>query len=426
MLRSKRLPNPKLKKPLKEYYDSYYNGQFLRNVSYLYNEFNYKTYIDKKTGEEKYSVGRYVRNYSYKKKDTSRNKVLSFLTGVNNLCRYDLLLGVELGHFQSLHDYKNRFKNDNKDMLSDRLFFDFDIEDDRFENIKSGIKQAQKELKGKALYSKFDELQGEYQKLIFDEDLLKPTFEEAKALCEYLEKFGLKPYLIFSGSKGFHVNVFFEDTKLINTSDITSRLSKSYARELNLQYLDDNVSDREAKTSLQRVQYNINSKSGLYTLPIPEIYDYDDALSIIEKNKRRPIPFNFEDYIAPEGFKSMLMKMDTSISFDKLKQQKEKNAKTQARILKNKKKYKGKVNSYNDIDMRELARAYGIDGKSDGDKLIVICPFHDDHNPSGVIFKERFHCSTCNLTLNYYDFIGRLEGTNDKGKIMEKLHEMIG
>ena len=65
-------------------------------------------------------------------------------------------------------------------------------------------------------------------------------------------------------------------------------------------------------------------------------------------------------------------------------------------------------------------------GKSDGDKLIVICPFHDDHNPSGVIFKERFHCSTCNLTLNYYDFIGKLEGTNDKGKIMEKLHEMIG
>lgn len=43
MLRSKRLPNPKLKKPLKEYYDSYYNGQFLRNVGYLYNEFNYKS-----------------------------------------------------------------------------------------------------------------------------------------------------------------------------------------------------------------------------------------------------------------------------------------------------------------------------------------------------------------------------------------------
>lgn len=80
----------------------------------------------------------------------------------------------------------------------------------------------------------------------------------------------------------------------------------------------------------------------------------------------------------------------------------------------------------NDIDMRELARAYGIDGKSDGEKIIVLCPFHNDHNPSGVIFKERFHCSTCNITLNYYDFIAKMEGTNDKEVILKKLHELVG
>lgn len=421
MIRRK-LPNPRLKKPLKEYYASYYNGNFLRDVRYLYAK--PRPYKDSE-GNEKYSRGRYVHNYHYGDVDDSKRRCLTFLTDVTNLCRYDLLLGVELGHFESLAHYKDRY-NHQDDMLSDRLFFDFDIEDARVDTIKLKIKEAHANLKGKKKIYKLEVLQEEYQQLIFDEDLLLPTFEEAKALCEYLEKFGLKPYLIFSGSKGFHVNLFFQDTRLINTSDITSKLSKSYASELGLKYLDDNVSDREAKTSLQRVQYAINSKSGLYTLPLPEVYDYDDALDIIRKNKRRPIPFNFEEYLAPEGFNSMLKKLDSNIAFEKLKKEKEDNARKQAKIQYNKKKYKGKVKSYKDIDMRELCRAYGIDGASDGEKIIVKCPFHDDHNPSGVVFKERFHCSTCNLTLNYYDFIGRLEGTNDKGKIMEKLHEMIG
>lgn len=422
MIRRSKLPNPRLKKPLKEYYSSYYNKHFLRDVRFLYAK--PKPYIDKE-GNEKESRGRYVHNYHYGDVDDSKRRCLSFLTDVQNICRYDLLLGVELGHFQSLDEYKNRYQHLD-DMVSDRLFFDFDIEDERVDDIKSQIKEAHSNLKGKKKIIRLDNLQNEYQKLIFEEDLLKPTFEEAKSLCMYLEKFGLKPYLIFSGSKGFHVNLFFEDTRLINTSDITSRLSKSYARELNLKYLDDNVSDREAKTSLQRVQYAINSKSGLYTLPIPEVYDYDDALAIIKKNKRRPIPFIFEDYIAPEGFSSMLKKLDSNISFDKLKKSKEDNARRQARIQRNKKKYNGKVKSFNEIDMRELCRAYGVDGKSDGEKLIVKCPFHNDNNPSGVVFKERFHCSTCNLTLNYYDFISKMEGTNEKEIIMEKLHDLVG
>lgn len=422
MPRKSKLPNPRLKKPLRQYYDSYYNGNFLRDVRFLYAK--PRPYVDKE-GNEKLSRGRYVHYYHYDEVDDSRRRCLSFLTDANNICRYDLLLGVELGHFQSLDEYKNRSKHLN-DMLSDRLFFDFDIEDARVEDIKSKIKNAHANLKGKKKINRLDELQDQYQELIFDEDLLKPTFDEAKRLCEYLARFGLKPYLIFSGSKGFHVNVFFKDIKLINTSEITSKLSKSYVKELNLKYLDDNVSDREAKTSLQRVQYAINSKSGLYTLPIPEVYDYDEALSIIKKNSRRPIPFNFDEYIAPEGFSSMLKKLDKNIAFDKLKKEKEENAKRQARIQINKKKYNGKVKSFKDIDMRDLCQAYGFDGKSDGDKLIVLCPFHDDHNPSGVVFKERFHCSTCNLTLNYYDFISKIEGTNDKEKIMKKLHELVG
>ena len=90
-----------------------------------------------------------------------------------------------------------------------------------------------------------------------------------------------------------------------------------------------------------------------------------------------------------------------------------------------KRKYGKDYKSFNDIDLRDIARSYGIDGKHDGDKLIVLCPFHNDTHPSGVVFKERFHCSTCNLTLNYYDFISRLEGTTDKDKIIEIARQFL-
>ena len=426
MLMKNKLSNTKLKKPLREYYNNYYNGNFLRDVRYLYHDLKLKKYTDKETNKIKYSRGRYIQNYKYGEKDDSKRQVLNFLVSPSNVCWYDLLVGVELGHFQTLDEYKNRKQHLN-DMLSDRLFFDFDIEDERVNIIKEEIKKAHGSNDVKSDFKRLDELQKEYQDLIFNEDLLKTTFEEAKSLCLYLEKFGLKPYLIFSGSKGFHVNIFFKDMKLINTSDITSRLSKSYAKELNLKYLDDNVSDREAKTSLQRVQYNINSKSGLYTIPIPEVYDYDDALAIISKNSRKPIDFNFDDYTAPDGFNSMLKKLDDNIAFEKLKRSKEINAINQARKIKNKKKYKGKAKSFKDIDMRDLVRAYGIDGKSSNDKISVLCPFHDDHSPSAVVWKDRFYCSSCTSeSLNYYDFIAKIEGTNDKDVIMKKLHELIG
>ena len=348
-------------------------------------------------------------------------KALTFLTSMKHNNGFGLL-GSEIAYYKSLEDYKS---GQMSNRYCDRLFFDFDIESDEVNRIKNDIDALIVE--GENNSPQINSLKREFRNLILEEDLIKPTFEDAKKLCLYLEENGLKPYLIFSGSKGFHVNLFFDELPLKNFSKISKSLGVFYSNKLGLKYLDYSVFDRhKGQRRLQRVQYVKHSKTNLYTLPIPEIYDYDDVLSIIEKNRRRPIKFDFEDYIAPEGFPSMLKRMDTDISI-KVSQRNEKlESMKKSQSKSNHSKYNGNVKSFNDIDMRELARAYGIDGKSDGDKLIVLCPFHNDHNPSGVIFRERFHCSTCNLTLNYYDFISRVEGTNDKEKIMEKLHELLG
>lgn len=413
-----------LKKNLREYYLSYYNGNFIRDFRYLYDgldSFDGK-YRRKVCFDGKIRYNDVINANTLKKGMNPTRKALAFLT---NDLKHDKglgLLGSEIAYYKSFEDYQlGQISNRN----CDRLFFDFDIKSDEVERIKKDINDLIVEGENKT--HEINSLKNEFRKLILEENLIKPTFEEAKKLCLYFEDSGLKPYLIFSGSKGFHTNLFFDESPLNNFSKISKSLGKFYSKKLGLKYLDYSVFDKhKGQRRLQRCQYVKHSKTNLYTLPIPEVYDYDDVLDIIRKNKRRPIQFDFEEYLAPDGFPSMLRKMDTDISI-KVSQRNDKlEAMRKSKLKSNNLNYNGNVKSFNDIDMRELARAYGIDGKSDGEKIIVLCPFHNDHNPSGVIFKERFHCSTCNLTLNYYDFIAKMEGTNDKEVILKKLHELVG
>ena len=83
------------------------------------------------------------------------------------------------------------------------------------------------------------------------------------------------------------------------------------------------------------------------------------------------------------------------------------------------KRYGENYKSFNEIDLRDIASAYGINGRNDGNKTICNCPFHHDVHPSAVIYPERFYCSTCAISLNYYEFISRLAGTTDKDEIIE-------
>lgn len=418
LLNRKRFRN---RKHLKEYYSNYYNNNFLRDFRYLLDK--PRSYIDRRDNKKKYSKGDYLHEWKYQKTDNSNRKASSFLTnakhsGVNGL------LGGQIAYYHSLDEYhEGNYLN----KYCDRLFFDFDVEDNRVSSIKDTMKDVNENLDGKERIEGLDELKSDFRNLIFEDDLLKPTFDEAIKLCAYLEDFNLKPYLIFSGSKGFHVNVFFNEIRLTNFSQISKSLGLSYSKKLDLKYLDYSVFDKEkAHNRLQRCQYAYHSKTDLVTLPIPEVYDYDEALSLIEKNQIRPISFDYNEYLASNDFNQMLLSMNDEFSRINARRQREIEYENKKRRQMQIKKFGKNFKSFQDIDMRDLAKAYGIDGESKGDRMIVSCPFHNDKNPSAVIFPKRFHCSTCNLTLNYYDFISKIEGISDKKEIMKKLHELVG
>lgn len=412
-----------MKKRLKEYYSAYYNGHFLRDFRYLYD--NPKMYFDKKTNQEKYSKGEYLHEWKYTKLDNSEKKALNFLTSRNHLGKNGLL-GGQIAYYHSLDEYH---EGNIMNKYCDRLFFDLDVEDSNVEAIKSDMKEAYSNLKGSARLRKIGELKSDFRDMIFNRDLVKPTFDEARKLCLYLEDLGLKPYLVFSGAKGFHVNVFFDEMKLNNFSQISKSLAKSFSKKLNLKYLDYAVFDKSrVHNRLQRCQYAVNSKTELVTLPIPYIYDYDEVLAIIKKNKRTPIEFNFQDWTSSEDFSHSLKHMNDEFNRINARKQREIEIQQKARRQQLKEKFGENYKSFENITMEDLCGAYGISGEDKGDRIIVKCPFHSDRNPSAVIFKNSnyFHCSTCNLTLNYWSFIAEMEGiaSDDKSAIVEKLNEL--
>lgn len=416
MLKSKSKLNVKA---LRKYYSAYYNDNFMRNFRFIYDK--EQSFVNSEGKTIKYYANS-LNARKYGEKDTSINKASNWLTQKSK-AKHGTLAG-EITYYKTLEDFK---EGAIEKRFCDRLFFDFDIDDSpEVKLLKSEFKSTNDELEGKELTERLRVLQKDFQDLIFNSDLFFDVFNETKALSNYLAKYGLKPYLIASGSKGFHINVFFDEMQLRNLSQISQTLALSYKKELNLKYLDFNVFDRDKiQKRLQRVQYSIHSKTNLLTTPLPSNCTYDEMLTILEKNKRRPIDFNYDEMLSPEGFNNMLKRLDREISFKNAQRKKELDEINKAKRQRLQKKYGKNYKSFNDIDLRDIANAYGIDGKRQGDRMIVSCPFHNDTHPSSVVFKERFYCSTCNMTLNYYDFISKLEGTEDKDKIMQIAREFL-
>lgn len=402
-----------MKKPLKEYYSNYYNHNFLRDFRYI---------PDDKT--------KYNQVFNAKKlglKSNPESRALHFLTKSNHHGK-DGLMGGEITFFKSIPEYKI---GDVYERWADRLFFDLDIEDLRVSMIKDEMKKSYAELTGEELIFRLGELESDFRDLIFNSDLLLPTFQEAKKLCLYLEGLDLSPYLIFSGSKGFHVNIFFEDVKLKNLSQISRLFGKTFSDKLNLKYLDYAVFDRKkAQRRLQRCQYVIHSKTGLMTIPIPDIYDYDDFVGIIRSQNHKPIEFDFNEYSSKSGdFRESLIYNDNEFIRINARKERELKKKNDEKRRMMKKRYGANYKDYKDISMVDLYLAYGGEIiKEDSSKAIVRCLFHGaDRNPSAVIFKDSnyFYCSSCGKSLNYYSFISEMEGTDDKSEIMSKVDEFI-
>lgn len=98
--------------------------------------------------------------------------------------------------------------------LSDRLFFDFDLEDKAYKNLSSSESARE---------------------MLFKSNILEKPFDEVSKVYDFMVDNNMKPYILFSGSKSFHCLQFFNPIYLENINTISMEYANTFANELNLE-----------------------------------------------------------------------------------------------------------------------------------------------------------------------------------------------
>lgn len=153
--------------------------------------------------------------------------------------------------------------------------------------------------------------------IVFDLDSedLSIAYEDGKKLVAWARRHGANPRMNFSGSKGVHVFIDIVPVKLLNAQMTLRTFMKELNDQAQLQTVDPVVT-QDLKRIL-RIPGTINSKSGLYCIPINiDMLPYISIEDIIAKAKnpptytprRRPTFGDIRDY---------LIKIDNTIVADR-------------------------------------------------------------------------------------------------------------
>lgn len=212
-----------------------------------------------------------------------------------------------------------------------------------------------------------------------DKENIVNAIDEGNMFAERLKKGGLPVYRQLSGSKGMHVFVWIKP------------LEFEYYREYMLEYIDglDYLDHSVLKNKLQlaRVPLSINPKTMKKCQPLTNNITFTDKLNkhIKERDKE---------------YRREAKKLEIRKTLELINRNNE---------------------EYDELNAHALISYYHLDvAKEIGDKYLICCPFHDDHNPSAVMWKNGvFHCSTCNISYTPYQFVAMKEGLNpaDKKKV---------
>lgn len=394
----------------KEFYLNFYNNHLFRDFLFVKTNPNLKPDIP---------FLPYNANVNFK------GSILNFIIkNTNPKNKNHGSLFYQLTYYKNISGLRSKSESER---YSNCLFFDFDSDSAELHNLKDKIKFAYLELTGNDRLKRIAEIQSEYQNILFTTDILEKPFNDAKKLYDFFKSNNINCYTVFSGSKGIHLYIFFDECKLSNYSEISFKLANSYKSALKLSTLDLAV-NKDAIARKSRVIYSNHETSNLFTTPFN--IETDSINDVLEKSRKQKVePFNLNDYIIKDAnFIKTLKDINAEIT-----------AKNEI-IVAEKEKLHEKTNSgritgsgrISDSDkdaifsdMRILLKVIiGDPVREFADYNSYKCPFHDDNSPSARVYKNNFLCATENLHLNYFEFIRKYFNLPDDDAVKEKMKKL--
>lgn len=383
---------------LKEYLSEFYNNKFIRDFTFLKTDPNAKyqdqPYLDPNNKED---YNKTIKNFVFK--NVNKPKTFGYVAG-------------QTAYYKHIADLRNKSRTN---MYLSEIAFDFDVKDNILDAIKSNISYSFI-YRGNERLSRIKKYQKEYQDIIFGSDVLRPAFDDMMRLYEYFKQRQIKPYVKFSGSKGFHLHIFFNEVKLNNPAQLVHNLSMNLKNGLGLDTLDEAVAGDFGARKM-RAPYGKHVVSDLFTIPFDPADTMEDVLE--SSRKRNIADFCRDDYVITDpDFLAAAIKSDQDYDEAILNQ----------RLLNkaiNKRKYRGE--RVEDItDMREIARKVLKDPAHVYEHYdYYYCPFHEDNTPSAQVSKERFLCKSEGLSLGVDGFLRKYYHLKSNAEVSKLKRELM-
>lgn len=299
----------------------------------------------------------------------------------------------------SLDNLKRRKNNI---MVFDRVFFDFDVQNDETRKLKKElVKIRSNGLNYKKSLQK--KLREKLRNLIINEKISKPAIDDAKDFAlKFKETFGKFPLLFFSGCKGCHAYTFFKPTEFKNINLAIPWFAEHVKKAYNYSTLDLSVT-HDAMARLSRVPYSKHQLTGLTVVPFLPSDDYEDIMN----KSLNPYIENCEIKNSWTDFSKHLLKID-EIEYYNSKIQKT-TKKPEMVVGTNFKGSKDHRIFFKQI-MGTPVREY-----PEKDYVMYHCPFHDhdDKKPSFMVHKNGYYCYGCGRNGNYWQFFKDYYGWDD-------------
>ncbi len=289
--------------------------------------------------------------------------------------------------------YDNLKEKKNSIMVFDRVFLDFDAENEEARKIKNElVKLRSYGLNYKKILQ--NKLREKLQNLVIKDEISKPAIDDAKNFAQkFKEAFGKPPILFFSGFKGCHAYTLFKPIQFKDINKAISWFAKNAKKAYDYSTLDLSVTN-DAKARLSRVPYTKHQLTDLTVVPFQHFDDYDKIMG----KSLYPEVENFDVEKYRTNFYKHLQKID-EIEYYNSKIRKT----TPKPEMATGNNFKGEYDHR--IFFRQIlgdpVREY-----PEKEYVMYHCPFHDheDKKPSFQVNKKGYYCYGCQRKGNYCHF----------------------